>query len=169
MTMHDHIPTPGELTALPDFEKLTFSSAGQGEKGPLFEEKCTNQNQYGWLDEYLLSMPGVTKDFKVEWEWWRYHVGGKMFAATMHPSKKYAQEYADKDLISLKCEPLMAELLRKTYPEILPGFYTDKTNWNSIYLGGDVPDALMRKMCCNSYQLIFAKLTKKLQHVILGE
>ena len=54
-----------------------------------------------WLDEYLLSKPGAIKEYKAEWEWWRYMVGGKMFAATMHPSEKYEPEYADKDLLVL--------------------------------------------------------------------
>lgn len=126
-------------------------------------------NNYEWLDEYLLAKPGATKDFKEEWQWWRYMVGGKMFAATMHPSEKYAAEYADKDLLSLKCEPMLAELLRKEHPEILPGFYTDKTNWNSIVLDGNVKDELMKKMCDSSYELIFAKLTKKAQREILSK
>lgn len=85
----------------------------------------------------------------------------------MHPSAKYVPEYADKDLISLKCEPMLAELLRKSHAEILPAFYTDKANWNSICLDGEVPEALMRELFDNSYHLIFSKLTKKLQREIL--
>ena len=81
-----------------------------------------------WLDEYLLSKPGAIKEYKAEWEWWRYMVGGKMFAATMHPSEKYEPEYADKDLLVLKCEPILAELLRKEYSDIIPGFYMNKVN-----------------------------------------
>jgi hypothetical protein len=41
-------------------------------------------NNYPWLDDYLLGKPGATKDFKVEWGWYRYMAGGKMFAAVMH-------------------------------------------------------------------------------------
>lgn len=29
-----------------------------------------------WIDEHLLGMPGCEKDWKAEWEWWRYQVGG---------------------------------------------------------------------------------------------
>lgn len=126
-------------------------------------------NNYQWLDEYLLSKPGVTKDFKAEWQWWRYLVGGKLFAATMHPADKYAPEYAGKDLVSLKCEPMLAELLRKEHPDILPGFYSDKTHWNSVRLDGAVPEELLRELCDSSYQLVFTKLTKKAQREILGE
>lgn len=126
-------------------------------------------NNYEWLDEYLLSKPGAVKDFKVEWQWWRYLVGGKMFAATMHPSEKYAPEYAEKDLVSLKCEPVMAELLRKTYPAVLPGFYSDKRNWNSVCLDGDLPEDILRGLCDQSYSLVFEKLTKKVQQEVIGE
>ena len=31
--------------------------------------------RYTWLDEYLLSKKGVTKDLKKEWNWIRYQVG----------------------------------------------------------------------------------------------
>lgn len=79
-------------------------------------------NRYGWLDEYLLAKAGTVKDFKAEWQWWRYCVGGKMFAAVLHPSEKYDPMYAGKDLLTLKCDPLLAEALRDEHSEILPGF-----------------------------------------------
>ena len=121
---------------------------------------------YPWLDEYMLSKPGVSKDYKAEWGWQRYLVGGKMFAALMRPSDKYDPAYAGKDLINLKCDPLTADLLRCEYPQVLPGFYSDKRTWNSIDLGGGLPDALLRQMIDDSYRLIFEKLTKKLQKEI---
>lgn len=123
-------------------------------------------NAYDWLDTYLLEKPGAAKDYKAEWGWWRYQVGGKMFAATMHPPEKYAPEYADKDLLNLKCEPMLAELLRKEHPEVLPAFYSDKRCWNSVDLGGGLSDEQLRTMCDDSYLLVFAQLTKKLQREI---
>ncbi len=124
-------------------------------------------NHYDWLDAYLLAKPGVTKDYKIEWCWYRYMVGGKMFAATMRPSEKYDPSYAEKDLINLKCDPMLAELLRKEYPEVLPGFYSDKRCWNSVDLGGSLTNDQLKQMCDDSYRLIFGKLTKKLQKEIL--
>ena len=38
-------------------------------------------NRYSWLEGYLLSMPGAVTDYKLEWQWQRYLVGGRMFAA----------------------------------------------------------------------------------------
>ena len=37
--------------------------------------------KYPWIDEYLLSMPSVTKDLQSDWNWIRYKIGGKMFVA----------------------------------------------------------------------------------------
>ncbi len=37
--------------------------------------------KYSWIDTELLQKPGVTKDLQAEWNWIRYHIGGKMFAA----------------------------------------------------------------------------------------
>lgn len=37
--------------------------------------------RYNWLDEYLLNKRSVTKDLQPSWNWVRYHIGGKMFAA----------------------------------------------------------------------------------------
>lgn len=37
--------------------------------------------RYTWIDEYLLSKAGVTKDLQKDWNWIRYQVGGKMFVA----------------------------------------------------------------------------------------
>lgn len=124
-------------------------------------------NRYNWLDDYLLSKPGVTKDFKEEWQWLRYQVGGKLFAAMMHPSEKYDPAYAQKDLLNLKCDPLLSDMLRKAHEEVLPGFYSDKRCWNSVNLEGNLSDEQLKQMCDDSYQLVFEKLTKKLQKEIL--
>lgn len=122
-------------------------------------------NKYAWLDAYLLGKAGVVKDFKPEWGWYRYQVGGKMFAATCQPGPEH-RGYDCRQLLTLKCEPLLAAALRERYPEIIPGFYMDKRNWNSIYLDGDLADDLLRDLCDQAYTLVFAKLTKTAQREI---
>ena len=37
--------------------------------------------KYPWIEEYLMGKPGVTKDLQADWNWIRFHIGGKMFAA----------------------------------------------------------------------------------------
>ena len=125
-------------------------------------------NKYPWLDQHLRTKVGAEKDYKAEWGWHRYLVGGKMFAAICLPGPEH-HAYAGHPLLTLKCDPLHAQALRTEYPDIRPGFYMDKTNWISIFLDGSVPEALLRDLCAQSYQLVFSKLTKKMQREIKGE
>ena len=55
--------------------------------------------RYTWIDEYLLSKAGVTKDFQKDWNWVRYQIGGKMFAAVC------LGENDEPYYITLKLEP----------------------------------------------------------------
>ena len=96
--------------------------------------------RYTWLDAYLLRKRGVTKDLQPDWNWVRYHVGGRMFAAVCL-NKENVPYY-----ITLKLEPLEGELLRGQYTDIVPGYYCDKTHWNSVRPDGQVPDELLQRM-----------------------
>ncbi len=122
-------------------------------------------NRYEWLDAWLCAKPGAVRDYKPEWGWHRYLVGGKMFAATCRPGPEH-KGYDCRELLLLKCEPLLADALRAEYADIIPGFYSDKRCWNSVFLDGAVPDDVLRSLCDRSYGLVFAKLTKKLRQEI---
>lgn len=119
-------------------------------------------NRYEWLDRHLMGKPGAEQDFKVEWQWQRYLVRGKMFAAICTPDPKH-QPHAGRTMVILKCDPRLAEGFREQYPDVVPGFYSDKRNWNSVYLDGQVPDQTLQDMCDLSYTLVTSKLTKTLQ------
>ena len=113
--------------------------------------------KYGWIDEFLLAKNGVTKDLKKEWNWIRYQIGGKLFAAIC---------LDDKDIpyyITLKLEPSEGEFLRQQYEDIVPGYYMDKRHWNSVKPDGNVPDDLLKDMLDKSYQLVLAGFSKKKQ------
>ena len=123
---------------------------------------------YTWLDEYLLSLPGAEKDYKPEWQWFRYMVRGRLFAAVCSPDAKH-RTYGGHDLVNLKCDPAESELLRAQYPEILPGFYTDKRTWIAALLDGALPDEVLRDLCAKSHRLVLEKLPKYVQREILGD
>lgn len=115
---------------------------------------------YPWLDDFLLSMRGVTKDFKVEWQWTRYLIGNKMFAAI-------CKDDSGKDyIVTLKLEPLDGDFLRNQYEDINPGYYMNKVHWNSVNLEGTVPDTTMKEMAEKSYKLVLGGLSRKLQQEI---
>jgi predicted DNA-binding protein (MmcQ/YjbR family) len=113
----------------------------------------------------IASKSGAAKDYKLEMGWWRYQVGGKLFAAPCQPGPEH-KGYDCRELVTLKCEPLLADVLRTEYPDIIPGFYMDKRNWNSVFLDGSLPDNVLQDLCDRSYALVFGKLTKKLQREI---
>ena len=120
------------------------------------------------MHDFLLSMPGAVWDYKTEWGWDRYRVGEKMFAALCKPGMEHAADYAGHPLLTLKCEPLEAELLRGQYLDILPGFYMDKRNWISIRLDGAVPQDLIQQLCVKSYRRVLQTLSRKRQKEIAG-
>ena len=117
---------------------------------------------FAWLDAHLLRHAGAAKDYKAEWGWMRYQVGGKMFAAICTPGAEH-RDYAGHTLLNLKCDPLMAEHLQTQYTAIRPGFYMDKRHWIAVLLDSDLPEELLRGLCDQSYRLVLEKLPKKLQ------
>lgn len=119
--------------------------------------------KYPWIDEYLLSKTGVTKDLQADWNWVRYYIGGKMFAAVLldREDKPY--------YINLKLDPLEGELMRQQYPDIIPGYYSNKCCWNSVKPDGDVPDEVLKKLLDHAYDVVFKSLTKKKQKEILED
>lgn len=117
--------------------------------------------KYEWMDEYLLAKPGVTKDLQADWNWIRYHVGGKMFAAIC------LDENGKPYYITLKLEPLEGEFWRGQYEDVIPGYYMNKLHWNSIRPDGAVPDDILRDMLDKSYALVLDGFSKKKQREIL--
>ena len=117
--------------------------------------------RYIWIDDYLLSKTGVTKDLQKDWNWMCYQIGGKMFAAVCmdENNKPY--------YITLKLEPLEGEFLRKQYEDIIPGYYMNKKHWNSIKADGQVPDDLLKDLLDKAYQLVLEGFSKKKQREIL--
>ena len=118
--------------------------------------------QYPGLDAFLLSFPCAEKDFKPEWQWLRYRVAGRLFAALCTPGLQY-RPHGGRTMLILKCDPALALVYRQQYPEIVPGFYSDKRCWNSLYLDGELSWETLSAMVRQSYALVFAKLPKGIQ------
>ena len=118
--------------------------------------------KYPWIDEYLKAKRGVTHDLQAEWNWIRYQIGGKMFAAVL-------LDDGDRPVyINLKLEPLEGELMRSQYPDIIPGYYSNKRHWNSVKADGEIPDGLLKDWLDRSYQLVLKEFSRQKQREILG-
>lgn len=119
--------------------------------------------KYDWMDSYLLEKSGVTKNLQADWNWIRYCIEDKMFAAICldEENKPY--------YITLKLEPVEGDFLRQQYEDIIPGYYMNKVHWNSVKADGNVPDDLLRDMLDKSYGLVLRGFSKKKQREIQGE
>ncbi|WP_028983472.1 MmcQ/YjbR family DNA-binding protein [Sporolactobacillus terrae] len=112
-----------------------------------------------WIDAYCLGKKGVKQDYKQEWQATRAMIGGKMFA--MRGGDKNGQP-----IITVKLLPEFGARLREEYDAIVPGYYMNKTHWNSLYLDADVSEELLKSMLDQSYSLVLRSLSKKMQQQI---
>jgi predicted DNA-binding protein (MmcQ/YjbR family) len=62
--------------------------------------------------------------------------------------------------VNLKCDPFEADFLRSAFQDVEPGYHMNKTHWNTVHVGGDVPEDQLLRMITNSYDLIKPKVRK---------
>jgi predicted DNA-binding protein (MmcQ/YjbR family) len=105
------------------------------------------------LRSLCLGFPGAVEEFPFGPENSVFKVSGKIFAI--------ARLDARPPRISLKCEPDLAVSLRADHAAIVPGYHLNKRHWNTVTVDGSVPDALLRDMVEDSYDLIVSALPKR--------
>jgi len=107
---------------------------------------------------YCRTLPGATED--VKWETRLvFSVGGKMFATT-----DYYEE--DKGIRFKVDDDRFLELTDR--PGIVPAPYLARARWVYIEDPKAISDAEAQALLKRAYELIFAKLSKKLQREIQG-
>lgn len=116
---------------------------------------------YQWLDECLLKQPATEKEFKPTWQAYKYQLQGKMYAYIG------VNDQNGRPIITLKLEPAYSDILRREYADIIPGYYMNKVHWSTVYLDGEVPQAVLADIVQASYRVLFSSLTKKAQREIL--
>ena len=45
--------------------------------------------------------------------------------------------------VSLKCDPSLAEELRKEHTAVIPGYHLNKRHWNTVIIDGSLPDDMI--------------------------
>ncbi len=70
--------------------------------------------------------------------------------------------------VNLKCDPEKAIRLREQYPAVQPGYHMNKAHWNTIPLDL-VSDQLIKEWTDHSYQLVVAKLPRKLREKLIAD
>lgn len=104
--------------------------------------------------EFCLSLPAVTEGFPFNESTLVFKVQGKMFALTSL-NRVFS--------INLKCDPDKAILLREQYPVVRKGYHMNPRHWITILMDGSLPDKLAKEWIQDSYNLVVAKLPKKLK------
>ncbi|AQS39245.1 hypothetical protein Sps_04139 [Shewanella psychrophila] len=126
--------------------------------------------------KYLLNKPETVLDFPFGADVYVFKVKGKMFA-TLAIGKMGKGDGSNNDSsnepgnkhwwMNLKCDPDEAAILRDIFPSVIPGYHMNKALWNTIILDGSIPRGELERMIDNSFQLVVAKMTKKMQTSIL--
>ena len=104
------------------------------------------------LIEYCEKKKGTSRAFPFDDETLLIKVGSKMFVLTNIKSKIFK--------INLKCDPLMAEGLKREYSAIAPGYHMNKKHWITITFGEDVADEKVKWLIDLSYDLVLQGLKK---------
>jgi predicted DNA-binding protein (MmcQ/YjbR family) len=110
--------------------------------------------------DYCLSLPGAYEDYPFaelpgdgNTAVMRHRANKKSFALIMTHNGKL--------IVNLKCDPMEADFLRQAYADVTPGWHMNKTHWNTITLGGDVPDEELKRQIAASHDLIKPKVRAK--------
>ncbi|HEX5308554.1 MAG TPA: MmcQ/YjbR family DNA-binding protein [Solirubrobacteraceae bacterium] len=102
------------------------------------------------LRHCCLSFTGAQETFPFGPQTSVFKVAGKMFALS--------QLGADSLRVSLKCEPELAQALRVAHPDVRPGYHLNKRHWNTVIIGGSLPEQMVKDMIEDSYELVVDRL-----------
>jgi predicted DNA-binding protein (MmcQ/YjbR family) len=104
------------------------------------------------LRDYCLSLLGTDEEFPFGPDTSVFKVAGKIFALSR------LSEYPPR--VSLKCDPSLAEELRKAHAAVIPGYHLNKRHWNTVTIDGSLSDEIISDMVEDSYDLIVSKLPR---------
>lgn len=102
---------------------------------------------------YCLAKKGVEETFPFDETTLVFKVMGKIFAITGLEHEDFR--------VNLKCDPQRAVELREQYPQIIPGWHSNKRHWNTVYFEDGLPEELLRELIDHSYELVVRGLRKK--------
>lgn len=98
------------------------------------------------VEDYILSRPGAKLDYPFGKDVAVYKTEDKMFALIAEKSTPVR--------LSLKCDPLLAQTLRKKYVSVMPGYHLNKKHWNTLVLSGELDKQEVFDLINHSYLLV---------------
>jgi predicted DNA-binding protein (MmcQ/YjbR family) len=105
------------------------------------------------LRAWCHARPGVTEELPFGPVTTVFKVAGKVFALCALDSEPPLQ-------LSLKCEPDLAQALRRDYDAVRPGYHLNKRHWNTVLCDGSLSDEMVLDMLEDSYDLVVSGLSR---------
>lgn len=105
--------------------------------------------------DYCLALPGAYLDYPFDDKTPALRHSGNQKIFALFTRK------ADISMLNLKCEPMQADFWRGVHRDVIPGYHMNKSHWNSILLVGNIPDADLHAMICDSHRLTAPKRAKR--------
>ena len=102
--------------------------------------------------EYCLGKPNTIEGMPFGETVLVFKVAGKMFAL-MSLDEVPATA-------NLKCDPDVALDLRDRYEQVRPGYHMNKKHWNTVEIDSGIPEAELRRMIDQSYNLVVQSVPK---------
>ena len=68
--------------------------------------------------------------------------------------------------LNVKVKPEWRDFWRSTYKSVTAGYHQNKEHWNTIILDGTIPDADIRRMIAESYDLITDSPSKRIYEAV---
>ncbi len=68
--------------------------------------------------------------------------------------------------LNVKVDPRWRDVWRLTYKAVIPGWHQNKEHWNTIILDGSIPDADVRRMIAESYDLVTDSPSKRIYEAV---
>lgn len=68
--------------------------------------------------------------------------------------------------LNVKVDPQWRDLWRDAYDAVIPGYHQNKEHWNTVILDGTIPDADVKRMIAESYDLVTDSPSKRIYEAV---
>jgi len=102
------------------------------------------------LEEFLLGLPNTRLDYPFGEDVAVY----KVKVGDDEPMFALINQNKDPVNLSLKCDPILAKLLREKYETVLEGYHLNKKHWNTLIVTGQLETQELIDLINHSYGLV---------------
>lgn len=68
--------------------------------------------------------------------------------------------------LNVKTDPEWRDFWRNSFEAVIPGYHQNKEHWNTIILNGSIPDADVKRMIAESYDLVTDTPSKRIYEAV---